>query len=285
MKALRQKRKIVDRLAVTEAAVELLDLGESERPAALLGCYREALDAGFAEVRRRFEADHDGALAVQGNCHLIDQLIRTIYEIAAGYIYPAANPTSGEQVCIVAYGGYGRAELAPKSDVDLLFVLPYKQTPRSEQIIEHMLYMLWDLGLKVGHATRSLDECIRQAKSDITIRTGLLESRYIWGEQKLYLELRERFWREVAEGSESEFVEAKLHERDERHKRMGDSRYVLEPNIKEGKGGIRDLQTLFWIAKYLYQVDDVGQLVEKGVFTAEEGALFDKAQIHLWTVR
>lgn len=285
MKALRQKRKIINRLGLTEAAVALLDLRESDRQAALLACYREALDTGAAEVRRRFEKDHDGALAVQGNCHLIDQLIRTIYEIAADYIYPAANPTSGEQVCIVAYGGYGRGELAPKSDVDLLFVLPYKQTPRSEQIIEHMLYMLWDLGLKVGHATRSLDECIRQAKGDITIRTGLLESRYIWGEQKLYLELRKRFWREVVEGSESEFVEAKLRERDERHKRMGDSRYVLEPNIKEGKGGIRDLQTLFWIAKYIYQVNDVSQLLEKGVFTAEEVALFDKAQIHLWTVR
>jgi [protein-PII] uridylyltransferase len=285
MKSLRQKRKIINRLALTEAAIELLDLRESERRDALLACYREALNAGVSEVRQRFEGDHDGSLAVKGNCHLIDQLIRTIYEIAADYIYPAANPTSGEQVCIVAYGGYGRGELAPKSDVDLLFVLPYKQTPRSEQIIEHMLYMLWDLGLKVGHATRSLDECIRQAKSDITIRTGLLESRYIWGEQKLYLELRKRFWHDVVDGSETEFVEAKLHERDERHKRMGDTRYVLEPNIKEGKGGARDLQTLFWIAKYLYQVDSVGELVEKEVFTAAEAALFDKAQNHLWTVR
>lgn len=285
MKALRQKRKIINRLQLTEAAVELLDLIESERRDALLARYRSVLDSGFAEVHRRFEDDHDGALAVRGNCYLIDQLIRTIYEIAADYIYPAANPTATDQLCIVAYGGYGRGELAPKSDVDLLFVLPYKPTPRSEQIIEHTLYMLWDLGLKVGHATRSIDECLRQAKADITIRTGLLEARYIWGEQKLFLELRHRFWREVAAGSESEYVEAKLNERDERHRKMGDSRYVLEPNIKEGKGGIRDLQTLYWIAKYLYQVDDVGQLVEKGVLTTEEMALFDKAHMHLWSVR
>ncbi len=285
MKALRQKRKIINRLQLTEAAVELLDLIESERRDALLARYRSVLDSGFAEVHRRFEDDHDGALAVRGNCYLIDQLIRTIYEIAADYIYSAANPTATDQLCIVAYGGYGRGELAPKSDVDLLFVLPYKPTPRSEQIIAHTLYMLWDLGLKVGHATRSIDECLRQAKADITIRTGLLEARYIWGEQKLFLELRHRFWREVAAGSESEYVEAKLNERDERHRKMGDSRYVLEPNIKEGKGGIRDLQTLYWIAKYLYQVDDVGQLVEKGVLTTEEMALFDKAHMHLWSVR
>jgi len=285
MKTLRGTRKIIDRLAVTETASALAELKDSERVPAMLACYREALDAGTAEVRRRFEEDHDGELCVQGTCHLIDQLIRAIFEVVSERIYPAANPTAGDQVCVVAFGGYGRGELAPKSDVDLLFVLPYKKTGRSEQIVEHILYMLWDLGLKVGHATRSLDECIRQSKADITIRTGLLESRYIWGEQSLYLELRQRFWKEVAEGTGGAFIEAKLHERDERHKQMGDTRYVLEPNIKEGKGGIRDLQTLFWIAKYLYQVDNVAALVDQGVFTAGEVKRFDKAQTYLWAVR
>ena len=285
MKTLRGTRKIIDRLALTETAMALTELNDSERGTALLACYRQALDTGIAEVRQRFEADHDGGLCVQGACHLIDQLIRAIYDVVAEKIYPAANPTAGDQVCVVAYGGYGRGELAPKSDVDLLFVLPYKKSARSEQIVEHILYMLWDLGLKVGHATRSLDECVRQAKADITIRTGLLESRYVWGEQSLFLELRKRFWTEVAADSGAEFVDAKLHERDERHKQMGDTRYVLEPNIKEGKGGIRDLQTLFWIAKYLYQVDDVAALIEKGVFTSKEVARFDKAQAYLWTVR
>ena len=285
MKTLRGKRKIIDRLALSEAAMALLDLGEVETPAALLACYRETLESGTREVQRRFEKYQDGELAVQGRCHLIDQIIRVIYDTAAEGIYPAANPTSGEQVCIVAYGGYGRGELAPKSDIDLLFVLPYKRPPRSEQIIEHILYMLWDLGLKVGHATRSLNECVRLSKSDITIRTGLLESRYIWGEQSLYLELRRRFWKEVVAGTESDFVETKLQERDARHKQMGDTRYVLEPNIKEGKGGIRDLQTLFWIAKYLYRVDDIAALVEQGVFTAKEVAQFEKTQAYLWCVR
>ena len=134
--------------------------------------------------------------------------------------------------------------LAPRSDIDLLFLLPYKATPRVEQVIEHVLYTLWDLGLKVGHATRSIDDCIRQAHDDMVIRTGLLESRYIWGVQTLHAELRMRFFEEVVKGN-GLFVEAKLHERDERHERMGDSRYVLEPNIKDGKGGLRDLHTLF----------------------------------------
>ncbi len=112
MKALRQKRKIINRLQLTEVAVELLDLIESERRDALLARYRLELDSCFAEVHRRFEDDHDGALAVRGNCYLIDQLIRTIYEIAADYIYSAANPTATAQICLVAYCGYGRGELA-----------------------------------------------------------------------------------------------------------------------------------------------------------------------------
>ena len=287
MKSLRNKRAIIDRAGLRAAALAALDRGmpDSDRPRAMLIFYRKALDAGYMEIRRRFELGQSGALTVQGHCFLIDQLLRAIYDVATDRLYPAANPTAGEQLSIVAYGGYGRGELAPKSDIDLLFLMPYKQTPRGEQVVEHTLYTLWDLGLKVGHATRSIDDCIRQAKADMTIRTGLLESRFIWGEQKLFRHLRRRFRKEVASGTGPDFVEAKLRERDERHQRMGDSRYVLEPNIKDGKGGLRDLHTLFWLAKYLYGVDDIGLLTEEGLFTRREVARFDKAQNFLWTVR
>ena len=158
-----------------------------------------------------------------------------------------------------------------------------RRTPsRSSSIL---LYLLWDLGLKVGQATRSVDECLRHAKADLTIRTGLLEARYLWGEQALFGELKQRFEAEIVRGTAAQFVEAKLAERDARHQRVGDSRYLLEPNIKEGKGGLRDLHTLFWIAKYIYRIDDVGKLVELGVLSAEESARFDRAQSFLWTVR
>ena len=287
MNRLRNKREIIDRAALHEAALAVFerDISEGDRPQAMLTFYRKALHAGIMEIRRRFELDQNGALAVQGHCFLMDQLIRVMYDVAAYRIYPAANPTAGEQLSIVAYGGYGRGELAPKSDIDLLFLMPYKQTPRGEQIIEHILYTLWDLGLKVGHATRSLDDCIRQAKADMTIRTGLLESRFVWGKQALFRELRQRFRAEVAAGTGPDFVEAKLRERDERHQRMGDTRYVLEPNIKDGKGGLRDLHTLFWLAKYLYGVNDISLLIEEGLFTDEEVKRFFKAQDFLWTVR
>lgn len=287
MEALKNRRAIIDRLALQEAATALVDehgTGDAGR-SALLELYKAQVDRGSAELETRFNTDQDGALAVKGHCFLIDQLIRVIHDIGATYFYPAPNPTAADQLCITAFGGYGRGELAPKSDLDLLFVLPYKQTPRGEQLVEFILYTLWDLSFKVGHATRSIDENIRQAKDDITIRTGLLESRYVWGEQSLFRELRARFFKEVVDGTGPDFVEAKLAERDERHDRMGNSRYVLEPNIKDGKGGLRDLQTLFWIAKYLYKVTDVGRLVDERVLTRREVRLFDKAQQFLWTLR
>ena len=162
---------------------------------------------------------------------------------------------------------------------------PTSSTPHTEQVIEFLLYLLWDLGLKVGQATRSVADCLRYAKADLTIRTALLEARYLWGEQALYGELKQRFEAEILRGTAAQFVEAKLAERDARHIRVGDSRYQLEPNIKEGKGGLRDLHTLFWIAKYIYRIDDVAKLVELGVLSAEESARFERAQSFLWTVR
>ncbi|MBL23580.1 MAG: [protein-PII] uridylyltransferase [Rhodospirillaceae bacterium] len=287
MDELKGHRAIIDRPGLQEAAAALVDKHGTEDAGrtALLDLYKAQVQRGYDELERRFMDDQNGALAVKGHCFLIDQLIRVIYDVAATYFYPAPNPTAADQLCITAFGGYGRGELAPKSDLDLLFVLPYKQTPRGEQLVEFILYTLWDLSFKVGHATRSIDENIRQAKDDITIRTGLLESRYVWGEEALYRELRERFFEDVVEGTGPDFVEAKLAERDERHDKLGNSRYVLEPNIKDGKGGLRDLQTLFWIAKYLYKVTDVGRLVDEKVLTAREVRRFDKAQLFLWTLR
>ncbi len=151
--------------------------------------------------------------------------------------------------------------------------------------MESILYVLWDAGLKVGHATRSLDECIRLAKADMTIRTAVLEVRPLAGDTALIDELVARFDADVVEGTAAEFVAAKLAERDDRHRKGGGSRYVVEPNVKEGKGGLRDLHTLFWIAKYVYRARDIGELVKAGLFTPEELKLFRKAEDFLWAVR
>ena len=141
-------------------------------------------------------------------------------------------------MAVVATGGYGRGLMAPGSDIDLLFLLPYKQTAWGESVAEGILYCLWDMGLKVGHATRSVDECIRQAKADMTIRTALLEARYLLGDRALYDEFVTRFDKDVVRNTGQEFVTAKLAEREERLRRAGQSRYLVEPNVKDGKGGL-----------------------------------------------
>ena len=248
------------------------------------------IKTAFLDARAIVKADvESGALtglaAARALSGLQDATIQVLYDFATKHFYYAQNPTAAERIAVVATGGYGRGELAPGSDIDLLFVRPFKQTPWGESVIEFILYMLWDLGLKVGHATRSLGECVRLSKEDITIRTAILEARYLWGDQKLYEELRKKFWTEVATGNGQDFVEAKLAERNERHARQGESRYLVEPNIKEGKGGLRDLQTLYWIGKYLYHVDDAAALVEHNVFTKEEYKTFQKAEAFLWDVR
>src|SRR5262249_50586660 len=172
-----RQRDIIDRLKLTETlarAAEGVDATVDRRP--FLGPFRQALVDGRAEIRRRFEAAGDATDTVREQCFLIDQLIRVLFDFASDNVYPLANPTAGERLGIVAVGGYGRGEMAPYSDIDLLFLLPYKQTPYTEQAIEYLLYLLWDLDLKIGQATRSVGECLRQAKSDLTIRTALLEA-------------------------------------------------------------------------------------------------------------
>src|SRR5438874_8004080 len=139
--------------------------------------------------------------------------------------------------------------------------------------------------LKVGHATRSVDESIRQARGDMTIRTAILETRFLTGDQPLYDELVGRFDKEVVQGTASEFVTAKLAEREERLRRAGQSRYLVEPNVKDGKGGLRDLHTLFWIAKYVYRVSGAEELIERGVFDRQEYKMFRRAEDFLWAVR
>lgn len=251
-----------------------------------LQIFKAALYRGVAEIRHRFEVERiDGAEVVLADSYLVDGLVLTVYEFASTHVFAEYRSKQLPEMAIAAIGGYGRAELSPFSDIDLMFLLPDKSSPVHAQIVEFVLYTLWDIGLKVGHATRTVDECIKLARKDLTIRTSLLEARWLCGSRKLYQEFERRFLAEVVAGTGAAYVEAKLAERDARHSRMGDSRYVLEPHIKEGKGGLRDLQTLFWIAKYLYRVKNMEDLVQRSVFTAADARHFRQALNFLWTVR
>ena len=189
-------------------------------------------------------------------------------------------------MAVVATGGYGRGMLAPGSDIDLLFLLPYKQTAWGESVVEAMLYCLWDLGLKVGHATRSVEECLRQARGDMTIRTAILEARFLFGDRRA---LR-RAGRRASTRSRRRAPRPNSSPPSSPSATSGiaapaQSRYLVEPNVKDGKGGLRDLHTLFWIAKYVYRVRDAEELVERGVFTRRNTALSARCEDFLWSVR
>ncbi|WP_174297637.1 [protein-PII] uridylyltransferase [Sphingomonas bacterium] len=283
---------LIDRDAIVDPVVLAARLSalpdadpEPLRRAATL-ILKEALAHGRAEVERRLLVHPSRGLdAAAAQAWLVDQLLMQLAQLATTRLYPRPNPTAGERIVLVAVGGYGRGEMAPFSDVDIGFLTPDKPTAHTEQVIESMLYALWDLGLKVGHSSRSLSEMVREAKSDVTVRTALLEARYVWGDKALYAEAVDRFRAEVQADTARQFIADKLAERNERHRRMGDTRYVVEPNVKEGKGGLRDLHALFWIGKYVHDVQRAGQLVDVGLFTRAEYRRFHRADQFLWAVR
>ncbi|MDR3510141.1 MAG: [protein-PII] uridylyltransferase [Caulobacteraceae bacterium] len=258
---------------------------EAEQRRRALDILKAALFRGRMIAKERLENGAGGIETARLLSGVTDEVVSALYDFTTVHVFRARNPTEGERLALMAVGGYGRGTLAPFSDLDLLFLRPYKQTAHAESVIEFMLYALWDLGFKVGHASRTIDECVKLSKEDYTIRTSILEARRLTGDERLAEELRRRFREEVIKGTGSEFVAAKLKERDERQARAGASRYMVEPNIKEGKGGLRDLNTLFWIAEYLHPIDNPEQALSLELFERREVAAFIRAFDFLWAVR
>ncbi len=273
------------RARLTAAALDALG-DEAEQRRRALDILRQALFRGRMITKERLENGAGGIETARLLSGVTDEVVTALYDFTTVHVFRARNPTEGERLCLLAVGGYGRGTLAPYSDLDLLFLRPYKQTPHAESVIEYMLYALWDLGFKVGHASRTVEECIKLSKADFTIRTSILEARRLTGDEALGADLVKRFGHEVTKspGSAAAFVSAKLHERDERHARTGMSRYMVEPNVKEGKGGLRDLHTLIWIAEYLHGVssDNVFSL---DMFDDRERRTFHRALDFLHAVR
>ncbi len=246
---------------------------------------KAVLQAARTEAEARLLKNGNGTACAENLSYVEDELIRALFDLAAMTLFPPEASGRNEPIAIVAVGGYGRGTLAPGSDIDLLFVLPQRQSPRVQSIAEFILYTLWDTRQKVGHATRNIEECIRLAKTDTTILTAILEARYICGDVSVFERLVHDFRRDIVTKGARDFVAGKLAERDLRLVKSGESRYLVEPDVKDGKGGLRDLNTLFWIAKFLYATNATDELAEKGAFTREELAIFKKCENFLWAVR
>ena len=259
-----------------------LEFGERGK---LVNLLKELKSKGFDRISFELRKNPLKARkAISSYAFLTDCLVTSAWKFATEIQFPSHNPTEAEKLSIISVGGYGRREMAPFSDVDLLFLTPYKMTPWSENVIETVLYLLWDLKLKVGHSSRSIKDCLRLGSDDYTIRTAMLEHRFVCGDINLASQLNDKLWRNLFSGTAKDFISAKLIERENRHEKHG-QRYMVEPNVKEGKGGLRDLQSLYWIAKYVYQTQNISDLVDLNVFRSDEYLQFEQAEEFLWAVR
>jgi len=280
--------KIFDRetlgIKIDDAVKEVSDA--TKLRAILVKILGEARAVGMSEIAGAFmKAPLRARSTIASYCYLTDCVVEAAYNAVLRHLHPAQSSTTGERLVLIAVGGYGRGEMAPFSDVDLLFTVPYKITGWAESVVESLLYVLWDLKLKVGHAVRTVNDCMRLAGEDYTIRTSLVEMRFLFGDRMVYKGLQEQLQENLFKGTVQDFTEAKMAERGARHLKQGGQRYVVEPNVKEGKGGLRDLQSLFWIEKYRNGVFHAEQLVEAGVFTESEFRTFIAAEDFLWCVR
>ena len=272
------------RAQLSAAALDAAGAPAAQRAAAI-DILKQALFRGRMIAKERLESGAGGVETARLLSAVTDEVVSALYDFTTVHVFRARNPTEGERMAVMAVGGYGRGALAPYSDIDLLFVRPYKETPHIESVIEFMLYALWDLGFKVGHASRTVADCIKIAREDITVRTSILEARRLTGDEALAGDLTRRFREEVVRGTGAAFVAAKLKERDERHARAGASRFMVEPNVKEGKGGLRDLHTLFWIAQFLHPSDGLEAVLRLDMFDGREVRAFLRAFDFLEAVR
>jgi len=273
-RAIIDRRAIADRLSALKPGRKLV----ADASAVLA----EALASGRDEVARRLtDEPANGRSTARATTFLHDQLVRLAYDFVTERLLD--SPVTG--LSLVGLGGTGRGEMAPFSDLDLMFLAAKAPTADEERAAEATLNILWNLKLKVGHSVRSAAQLIALAKKDMAVRTAFLEARRLWGAEGVFETAMQRFHKEVVAGTAAEFVAAKLTERDARHIRMGDSRYVVEPNVKDGKGGLRDLHTLYWIGKYVHGVERPSDLVGAGLFTAAEFRRFERAERFFWSVR
>lgn len=258
-----------------------------------LGVFRRHLARIQNQVRDSFEhyqlSGLQGARRLSG---LMDGVIVALHR----YARLQAAPEGTERLAVAATGGYGRGVLAPFSDIDLLFLTESEPAPATLGVVEFMLYFLWDLGLKVGHATRSVAECVAESERDLTVRTSLLDARRLDGDAALFAEFQARFEAACREAGVAAFIAAKQAERAVRHRRYGESAFMVEPNIKEGRGGLRDLQTLYWMARYVFGpglIQPTSNFTEMVRDQAPPGSLLTDAEARLarrswdllWTVR
>jgi [protein-PII] uridylyltransferase len=241
-----------------------------------VSAFRDALAGGDARLRQRFESDESVEHLVRDRARLVDMLLKATWSL---HVAPGSR-----ELALVAVGGYGRGELHPCSDIDVMVLLPKTESSAWQADLERFLTFLWDIGLEVGQSVRTIDDCQRECAADVSVATTLIEARLLCGPQHLVAAMRralaaDRVW------PTREFFEAKVAEQTARHHRFHDTAYNLEPNVKSSPGGLRDIQTIGWVAKRYFGADSLDELVRHGFLTRSELRKLKSAQAFLWKVR
>jgi [protein-PII] uridylyltransferase len=274
---------------VLRHAEERLVLKEGEKPSRILGKYKNFLKVEQHRLRIWHRSGGSGREIAQGRSQVMDVLLRHVTNAAETH---HASNGSGKPVpmCLVAVGGYGRGELCPHSDIDIMFLhgghnRGGKNDPYVTAVVEEVLYMLWDVGLKLGHSTRTIDDAVAQANADMQSKTALIESRLLYGDKELYEKFRQTLIRRCVKGHETEYITARMADQKERHEKYGGSVYLQEPNVKSGCGGQRDFQNLIWMAFFKYGVLSLAELKKQGFLEAAEQRQLDQAYDFIFRVR
>ena len=238
--------------------------------------FRQVLERGTELLQERFAADEAVEDLVRDRARLVDITLRAAWVGHTGKF--------AQDLALVAVGGYGRGELHPSSDIDIMVLLPKSDSADWQPDIEKFLTFLWDIGLEVGHSVRSIDDCQRESLADISVATTLFEARLLAGPESLFAGMRralasDRLW------TSQDFFEAKIKEQTERHHRYFDTAYNLEPNVKSSPGGLRDIHTIGWVAKRHFGTDTLDELVAHGFLTRDELRKLKAGQSFLWKVR
>ena len=274
---------------VLRHAEERLVLKSGTRPSEILNVYKKFLKVEEHRLRMLHRAGGGGREIAQGRAQVMDVVLRHVFK-AADEHYRQAHSEEVVAVSLVAIGGYGRGELSPSSDIDIMFLhnspaRGSKNHSYIESVVEQLLYMLWDIGLKVGHSTRTMSEAVTQANKDMQSKTSMIESRFLTGDEKIHDQFRQTLVKECVKGHEDEYIAARIEDQKIRHEKFGDSIYLQEPNVKGGCGGLRDFQNLVWMAFFKYGSLKLSDLRQRGFLEATEQRQLESAYDFILRVR
>jgi [protein-PII] uridylyltransferase len=270
---------------LAHAASRLAATG-ARRPTEVLPLYKKFLKVEEHRLRLKHQAGGGGREICARRAELVDVLLQYVFGAAA--TSARGNGAAKIPLALVALGGYGRGELNPFSDIDVMLLHHQEKkgiSPHLEEMVQQVLYLLWDSGFKVGHSTRSIKEAVAQANQDMRTKTAMLESRFLAGDAELAREFRRQFRSKCVNGYEREYVELRMHDQVARHKKFGDSVYLQEPNLKSGCGGLRDYQNLLWMTYFKEGSLSTNQLVGKDWLSESDQRRIEKAYDFLLRLR